>query len=65
MEKFIASVESQALEIWLHVTTQNANLSGFIIPVLTLRGQLKENGITKIAKKGKIKNKYHLTTIYS
>ena len=35
-EKFIASVESQVLEIWLDVTTQNANFSGFIIAVLTL-----------------------------
>ena len=35
-EKFIASVESQVLEIWLDVTTQNANFSGFIIALLTL-----------------------------
>ena len=39
----------------MHVTTQNANLSGFIVPVLTLLGQLKGNGIAKIARKGKIK----------
>ena len=51
--------------IWLHVTTQNANLSGFIIPVLTLLWQLKGNGIAKIEKKGKIKNKHDLTTISS
>ena len=48
----------------MHVTTQNSNLSGFIILVLTLLGQLKENGIAKIARKGKIKNKYDLTTIF-
>ena len=56
IEKLIASVESQVLERWLHVTTPNANLSGFIIPVLTLLMQLKENGIAKIARNGKIKN---------
>ena len=49
----------------MHVTTQYANLSGFIIPVLTLVGQLKGNGIAKIASKGKIKNKYDLKTISS
>ena len=49
----------------MHVTTQNANLRGFIIPVLTLLAQLEENGIAKIATKGKIKNKYDLTTISS
>ena len=65
IEKLIASVESQVLERWLHVTTPNANLSGFIIPVLTLLTQLKENGIAKIARKGKIKNKYDLTTVSS
>ena len=47
------------------MTTQNANLSGFIIPVLTLLWLLKGNGIAKIEKKGKIKNKHDLTTISS
>ena len=41
----------------------NTNLTGFIISVLTLLGQLKGNG--KNARKGKIKNKYGLTTISS
>ena len=49
----------------MHVTTQYANLNGFIIPVLTLVRQLKGNGIAKIASKGKIKNKYDLKTISS
>ena len=43
----------------------NGSLRGFIIPVLTLLGQLEENGIAKIARKGKIKNKYDLTTVSS
>ena len=43
----------------------NGSLRGFIIPVLTLLGQLEENGIAKIARKGKIKNKYDLTTASS
>ena len=47
------------------MTTQNANLSGFIFPVLTLLGQLKGNGIAKVERKGKIKNKYDLTIISS
>ena len=45
------------------MTTQNTNLSGFIISVSTLLGQLKGNG--KNARKGKIKNKYDLRTISS
>ena len=45
--------------------TQNGNLRGFNIPELTLLEQLEENGIAKIARKGKKKNKYDLTTISS
>ena len=45
--------------------TQNGNLRVFNIPVLTLLEQLEENGIAKIARKGKIKNTYDLTTISS
>ena len=58
-----ASVKNQVLEKWLHVKTENANLCGFIVPV-SLR-KLKGNGIAKIVRKGKIKNKHDLTTVSS
>lgn len=47
----------------MYVKTENANLCGFIVPV-SLR-KLKGNGIAKIVRKGKIKNKHDLTTVSS
>ena len=61
----MAFVENQVLEMWLNVTTQNTNLSGFIIPTLTLLRQVKRNGIAKNARMGKIKYKSNLATISS
>ena len=49
----MAFVENQVLEMWLNVTTQNTNLSGFIIPILTLLREVKRNGIAKMQGWGK------------